>query len=235
MNHRSSNSSTLAEPAPARPSKSELVYATLRGEIVDLARAPGEFIDKAEVCAKLAVSRFPVAEALGRLARDKLVDVEPQRGSYVAPIRLPDIEEALFLRAAVESMALRYLPTAELPSLGATLRAILDEQAEAAAANDIPALNATDVAFHAAIVARAGIERASDLVASFRVHTDRLLRFRSTPPPWSVLLGEHEAICAAIERGDGDGASAALSAHIEGLRRRVLAVFTPEGALPEPC
>ena len=48
------------------------VERVLRAAIVGLDFQPGEFIDKALVCARLGVSRFPVSEALGRLAAEGL-------------------------------------------------------------------------------------------------------------------------------------------------------------------
>ncbi|WP_430694802.1 hypothetical protein [Mesorhizobium montanum] len=40
--------------------------------------------------------------ALIRLADEGLIDILPQRGSFVAPIRLSDVEEAQFIREALE-------------------------------------------------------------------------------------------------------------------------------------
>jgi GntR family transcriptional regulator, rspAB operon transcriptional repressor len=211
-------------------SKAELVYATLRNEIIELIRAPGDFIDKARVCDQLGVSRFPVAEALGRLARDKLVDVEPQRGSYVSLIRRADIEEALFLRAAVEAKALASLSTIDIVFVATRLREEISAQRAAAEANDPRAFVASDVRFHEALVARAGIERANELVASFRAHTDRARHYRVAPTRWEEALGEHERIVAAMERGDVAGAGAALADHMEGIRRQVLMMFSADGA-----
>ncbi|MFC5085792.1 GntR family transcriptional regulator [Microvirga arabica] len=43
------------------------------------------------VCLALGVSRFPVSEALARLATEGLVEILPQRGTRAARIRLPEI------------------------------------------------------------------------------------------------------------------------------------------------
>ena len=51
------------------------VEKILRSAIVRLDFAPGEFIDKGLVCLQLGVSRFPVSEALARLANEGLVEV----------------------------------------------------------------------------------------------------------------------------------------------------------------
>ena len=47
------------------------VQDAIRDAIVHLHLPPGTPLDKAALCARLGVSRFPVSEALGRLAADK--------------------------------------------------------------------------------------------------------------------------------------------------------------------
>src|SRR5689334_23373488 len=79
------------------------VEKVLRAAVVGLQFAPGEFIDKVSVCERLGVSRFPVSEALARLAAEGLVEILPQRGTRAALIRLPEVTEAMLIRRALES------------------------------------------------------------------------------------------------------------------------------------
>src|SRR5215211_7910832 len=85
------------------------VQDVVRDAIVRLEMPPGSAIDKAALCARLGVSRFPVSEALGRLAAEGFVEVLPQRGTRVARIRLSDVHEAMFIRRALEADAIRML------------------------------------------------------------------------------------------------------------------------------
>src|SRR5688572_13966858 len=85
------------------------VQDLIRDAIVQLEWPPGAFIDKAALCERLGVSRFPVSEALGRLAAEGLVEILPQRGTLVARIRLADVREAMFIRRALEADATRTL------------------------------------------------------------------------------------------------------------------------------
>src|SRR3712207_3638767 len=88
----------------SRGNTTEQVERLLRSAIVALDFAPGEFINKGIVCSRLGVSRFPVSEALTRLANEGLVEVLPQRGTRAARIRLPEIVEAMMIRRALEGM-----------------------------------------------------------------------------------------------------------------------------------
>ncbi|WP_432490685.1 GntR family transcriptional regulator, partial [Flavonifractor plautii] len=69
------------------------VYERLRRAITTLAMLPSEALSEKDLSLQLGVSRTPVREALIRLADEGLIDILPQRGSFVAPIRIHDVEE----------------------------------------------------------------------------------------------------------------------------------------------
>ena len=75
----------LRRTARKAGSKSVLVYEELRSAIISLKLEPGAQIDKAEICDRLEVSRQPLSEALSRLAEERLVTVEPQKGHLRHP------------------------------------------------------------------------------------------------------------------------------------------------------
>ena len=98
------------KPVPASDSdqsKAERVYNNLRRRIRELSLPPGTSLRKEDIAAALGVSRAPVSEAITRLADEALVDVFPQHGSFVAPIRAQDVRESLFIRTALEVEAIR--------------------------------------------------------------------------------------------------------------------------------
>src|ERR1700753_2715829 len=76
------------------------VQDVIREAIVRLDLPPGTTIDKVALCARLGVSRFPVSEALGRLAAEGFVEVLPQRGPRGSRSDLPCCRPAMFIRRA---------------------------------------------------------------------------------------------------------------------------------------
>src|SRR5215467_8589318 len=90
-------------------SKTDRVYDLLRRRIRELALPPGAPLRKEEIALELGVSRAPVSEAIARLAEEGLVEVFPQHGSFVEPIRASDVRESLFIRTALETEAMRRL------------------------------------------------------------------------------------------------------------------------------
>ena len=56
----------------------------LRREIVEMQLRPGQALSEQEIADRFGVSRQPVREAFIKLAENQLVQVLPQRGTYVA-------------------------------------------------------------------------------------------------------------------------------------------------------
>src|SRR5271163_4231075 len=90
---------------PREVSKADRVYGVLRRRIRELALPPGAPLRKEEIALELGVSKAPVSEAIARLAEEGLVEVYPQHGSFVAPIRPAAVRESLFIRTALETEA----------------------------------------------------------------------------------------------------------------------------------
>ena len=212
-------------------SKADAVYGELKEAILSGALEPGSLIDKAGLCEKLRVSRFPVSAAVSRLAYDRLVDVEPQHGSFVTRISLNDVRERLFIRGALEgeiaAEAARRMTRVDMQALAANLK----QEAAAVAAEDPAVFYTLDVAFHRILTERLGMARADDVLESLRVHLERTRRLTmSTPGQLRASLNEHSVIVAAIEAKDPAAAREAMRHHlsITGARLETLAKQQPD-------
>jgi len=217
--------------------KADAVYGELKEAILSGALEPGSLIDKTGLCEKLQVSRFPVSAAVSRLAYDRLVDVAPQHGSFVARISLNDARarERLFIRSALEgeiaAEAARRMTRADKDALAGNLR----QEVAAVAAKDQATFYALDVAFHQILTAGLGMARAGDVLESLRVHLERTRRLTmSKSAQLRASLSEHAAIAAAIEAEDPAAARDAMKQHLiitaarlEALARRQPELFSP--------
>ena len=82
-------------------------FAALRHAIVTLKLRPGQSFSEQEVAQQLGVSRTPVREAFIKLADAGLVEVLPQRGTFVRKISVKAVKDARFVREAIELAVLR--------------------------------------------------------------------------------------------------------------------------------
>jgi DNA-binding GntR family transcriptional regulator len=197
-------------------SKADAVYGELKEAILSGALEPGRLIDKAGLCEKLGVSRFPVSAAVSRLSYDRLVDVAPQHGSFVARISLNDVRERFFIRSALEgeiaAEAARRMTRADKDAVMANLK----EETVAVEADDRAVFYALDVAFHRILTARLGMARAHDVLEALRVHLERARRLAMSPAGrLRTALKEHAAIAAAIEAADASAAREAMKRHLD--------------------
>ena len=56
-----------------------------------------------DIANELNLSRTPVHEAMQELSSTKIIEILPQRGSHVSLIDMAHVEEAVFIRATIES------------------------------------------------------------------------------------------------------------------------------------
>ncbi|MEO8484894.1 MAG: GntR family transcriptional regulator [Betaproteobacteria bacterium] len=192
------------------------ILATLRQSILDVTLAPGAAIAESDLAAHFRVSRTPVREALLRLADEGLVDIRPQRGTYVAPLSLKRIEEALFVREAVEGAVLERIVTGgEGATVAKSLAAIVDAQEAAIARRDVAGALDADTRFHHALVDASGLPGVWRVVAQAR---DLHHRIRAIAVPElgsaSQAIRDHRAIARALRDGDATRAAKVMKAHL---------------------
>ena len=83
------------------------VYAYLRTLIIQNQLPPGTALSENELSAHFDISRQPVRESLARLSREELVEIIPQKGSFVKKISVKNLKEVCFVRVAMECSAVR--------------------------------------------------------------------------------------------------------------------------------
>jgi DNA-binding GntR family transcriptional regulator len=201
-------------------SKAGRVYEELRSAIITLKLQPGAQIDKAEVCDRLGVSRQPLSEALARLADERLVTVEPQKGTYVTRIHMTDVAEAAFVREALEVATVRQIATGIDDETLDRLKLIVDYQSAAAAANDIEEFYVLDTRFHSTLIARLSYRRVAEGVESARAQTERIRRLLLPTKRNRETIAEHNVILAELMQRSATGAAEAMRVHLgNGLRQ----------------
>lgn len=197
-------------------SKAVLVYEDLRASIIDLALKPGTRLDKHEICGRLGISRQPLAEAVTRLASERLVDVEPQKGTFVARIRLADVAEASFVRRALEVATASAIASGMDDLILKRLDRLLTYQAATIEAKDWEEFYALDVRFHSMLFERIAMTRVAAAVEISRAPLERARRLLVPSPGRSQeTLAEHRAIYAAFDKRSPDAAGAAMGAHLD--------------------
>src|SRR5271163_1960713 len=150
------------------------ISEALRERIVTLDLPPGAPLSEKELADGFGVSRTPVREALLRLAEDRLVDIYPQSGTFVARISASAARDAMAIRSALERFAVREAAKRAEADDIAALDRILRDQRAAAAENEIAAFHDADEALHATISIIAGHPNVWRVVKRAKTHVDRV-------------------------------------------------------------
>jgi DNA-binding GntR family transcriptional regulator len=191
------------------------IVRQLRHAIVTMRIRPGEKLSEQETAKRLGVSRQPVREAFIKLAEAGLVLILPQRGTLVVKISVDAVENARFIREAIECAVVREAARRLDRAALAVARAVLDETATAIASGDAERLFELDEEFHRALAAAAGRPDAWRVVEEQKAQMDRVRYLdMSDAIPMRIVLSQHLDILDAIERGDADAAERALRAHL---------------------
>jgi GntR family transcriptional regulator, rspAB operon transcriptional repressor len=199
------------------------VQDLIRDAIVRHELKPGTFIDKAALCAQLGVSRFPVSEALGRLADQKLVEVLPQRGTRVTFIDLADCSQAMFIRRALEAETVRALAGRADDSFLAKIEQNLSDQRAMLQADSRDGFYELDIAFHDLLQSELGFDRVQSTIEGARASLMRMRLLLLTPERRPRAYAEHVEIAEALKQRDPDAAGRAMEKHLNTVMKDLLA------------
>lgn len=84
----------------------DVVFNTLRQEILTGKLKPGERLMEIHLANKLGVSRTPIREAIRKLELEGLVIMIPRRGAEVAQITLKNLKDVMEVRRALDVLAI---------------------------------------------------------------------------------------------------------------------------------
>ena len=191
------------------------VFDALRQAIVELKLKPGNLLSEAEVARQLGVSRQPVREAFIKLAEVGLVEVRPQRGTFVRLISTREVQNVRFIREAIEVAVVRKAALEVSASTLALFERIIADQRNAGKDGDQAGFLRLDEAFHQALAHAADCDHAWGVLENLKAQMDRV-RYLSMPDatPIQKVIGQHEAILGALARHAPDDAEAAMRAHL---------------------
>lgn len=198
----------------------------LRHNIVTLEMVPGQMYSEKELAGALGLSRTPMREALIDLAKIKIVEIYPQRGTAVALVDYALVEEARFTREALECAVVEKCCEVMTPRSLSILELNLRQERYFRDERRLDELMQMDNAFHRHLFQAADKLLAYSLMSAMTIHFDRVRNMALESVTDFSFIEEHEGILDAIRHRDAQGAKARMHEHLngyqvdaEGLRR----------------
>ena len=201
---------------------SDKIYASLKEDIMLGRFDPSEKLTTERIAKIKNVSHTPVREALGRIAREGLVEIIPHQGAHVKKLSFDEAYETLQIREVLEVSAIGWLTERGVePDVLTKLRKDCDQFAKAETLGEVgladfhlhrSMLNA----YGSGIVARM-LEGHLILLNAFRLNRELIgLQFKDRI---ERSASEHYRIIDAIADRDVEQVRRIMKAHLEVWRR----------------
>ncbi|MDR1827027.1 MAG: GntR family transcriptional regulator [Methylobacteriaceae bacterium] len=199
---------------------SQRIFEVLRQAIVQLHLRPGHALSESEIAKQFNISRQPVREAFIKLNEIRLVEIRPRRGTFVRLISLHEIDNARFLREAIEAAVVRSAAEKASSADVAGLKNIIFQHHELAQERGYLKLLLHDETFHQSLARIAGRGEVWSVIQAFKTQVDRA-RFFTAPDEEAirVMIQQHSEIIDGIEKGDPDIAEIAMRRHLHEIER----------------
>ncbi len=214
------------------------VAETLRDAMLDGSLAPGDHLAEADLAARLGVSRTPVREALGRLAAEGLVDLQPNRGARVVNWTAEELRQIFELRMQLEPHVARLATSAVTAEQLRELHELAEEMHRIGSPGpqqDLAAVVGLNRRFHDLLV-EAAHQPALAAALSTAIHAGVVRRNFESYDAGSMArsLGHHREIVQALRAGDADWAEAVMRSHLCNARVALLAAPDPTTEEDQP-
>lgn len=198
----------------AKENNRDYALRILKENIINLELKPGSMISEQDIANELNLSRTPVHEALQELSTTKIIQILPQRGSYVSLIDLSLVDEAIFMRSTIE------IAVAELACEKASEQDLMNMEENLNLQNfflekqNIEKLFALDDSFHKNLYKITNKLQCYHMIKTMNIHLDRIreLHLQSTNP--SSVVDEHKQIFSALKNKDKNRVKNLLNEHL---------------------
>ncbi|CAM3458775.1 GntR family transcriptional regulator [Polaromonas hydrogenivorans] len=199
-------------------------YESLRTAILNCSFTPGMALSEVAVAEELGVSRAPVRDAFRRLVGDGLLEVTPQRGTFVTRLSRARIEDAIFVREVIECRAAELAAQAPLAERQ-KLNDVLARQIAASDQKNFIGHLLADEDLHYQILVLAGHPHAWNPLLLARTGMNRI-RHIAIPELGGnrIAIDQHRSVIQAILEGDSARAAEQMLLHIRSPLRFVDAI-----------
>lgn len=199
------------------PSETAREYAlrAIKENIISLDLEPGASISENEIANFLGVSRTPVRESIQELSKASVIEIYPQRGSYVALIDPDLVEEARFLRRvldeAVIEEACRMTNNMDIIAMEENV-SLQEFYLKSPAPEKIYVL---DNEFHKLIYTAAKKETLHVMRSNIMLHFDRVRSLSMKAVKDTKIVSDHRQMLEAIKSRDTETARQLVDKHLD--------------------
>ncbi len=217
MSTQTQTSSDLATPAA--------IADRIRSAILEHRLAPGAKLTEAQLCDVFGVKRGTIRQALQLLANEHLVNLEPNRGAFVASPSLQEVHEVFEMRRIIEAAVIERA-CRSLPGLGARrlkgIGTMIEREKRAFESHDFRTWIRLSGEFHTQLASLTGNTVLCDCLAGLVARSTLISALYESLGRSPCSFDEHAQIAEAIEGGDAVRATELMTQHLQSVELKML-------------
>jgi len=210
----------------------EEVIDQLRDRIVQGELSPGARLNERVLCEQLGISRTPLREAIKMLATEGLVELLPNRGAIVTPLKAANIADTLCVMGALESLAGELACANASESDIGEIRALHYEMLAHHARGDLAGYFRYNQRIHLQIIEASGNPVLANTYRQLNANVRRARYIANlSQERWDAAVREHEDILAALAARDAVKLKRLLAEHLAHKVASVMAALAANAAV----
>jgi len=194
----------------------EKALERIRADIVANVLKPGQPLNERDLSEQLKISKTPIREAIQILYKEGFVQVINQKGCFVSPVTLSDINEIMRIREGLEPIA---AGDAAMKRDSEMVR-VFEEEFESIAQDPnrkILVMSDAGVRLHGFLIESTRNQRLINLLSNLNIHMHRIRTIYCVQTPFvyhDKALAEHQAILKAVKEQNSREAERVMRRHI---------------------
>lgn len=224
-----SSDSTLADKlgVVTNPLTNQDIYERIYAAISERQLLPGTKLSEERLASAFHVSRTRIREVLFRLSQELIIELQPNRGAFIASPTREDMRDVFQVRQALErGVVTRLCEASARPSI-AVLHRHLGEEAQARAQGDRTALAKLTGDFHLRLAEATGNRLFADNLRRLIALTGLIIAQYGALDSSACADHEHGDIVKAIESGNGEEAARLMQEHLQHVEDSIKAPNDP--------
>ncbi|MEG4283548.1 GntR family transcriptional regulator [Microcoleus sp. A006_D1] len=209
---------SAAQPPTQSKSKpsEDLIYTELYNSILERRLPPEAKLGENLLAEHYGVSRTIVRQVLQRLAHDRLVKLEPNRGAFVSSLSLEEAKQIYQAWRLTEAEIVRDVTKTITRKQIAVLKKLVAEERQACEAQDIPRLTRLSAQFHMQLADLCRNKFLARFMKELVPQTSLAFFYEVKSMP-ICTKDEHSELLDYIASGNEEAAVAAAMRHLDGI------------------
>mgnify|MGYP001627836047 CR=1 FL=1 len=195
----------------------ERIIESLSRAIAQHMLPPGTRLVEAQIVDSLKANRNHVQAALQRLALQKIVTIEPNRGAHVSQPTAQEAREIFVARRAIEGAVVASITPEKMRKFARQVDAHMRAEGEATRHNDRRAIVGELSAFHKLLARISGNSVLADILDNLMVRSSLIVALYQRNDEPTCQHDEHGDILKALSAGDTTQAVKFMEHHLDHL------------------